>query len=284
MAESKVQDAQKAPNTDSIDPEIEEMFRAGLYFGYSSTRRHPKMKPYIFGIRNNVEVFDLEKVREKLNEAEDFLKNLARDGGTVLFVGSKPSAAPLIEKTGAELNMPYSARRWPGGLLTNFEILRKRIDYLEDLKMKKASGELAKYTKKEQLDLSNEIEKLEQKFAGLLLLKKTPDALVIVDPKEEKTATREALKMGIKIVGIMNIDNDPDLVTHPIPANDSANSSIKYILQRLVTAYKAGLETGSVNLGANLVEKEKDKKEIVEKESAEKILDKESKTAETKNG
>ena len=224
------------------DPEIEEMFRAGLYLGYSRTRRHPKMKPYIFGLRNNVEVFDLEKIREKLREAEEFLKKLASEKKTVLLVGAKPSAAPLVEKTSEELGMPFSARHWPGGFLTNFSVMRKRLEHLEDLKSKRASGELAKYTKKEQLVLNEEIMRLENKFAGLTSLKKIPDAMIIIDPREEKTATREAQKMKLKTIGIMNIDCDPDLVVYPVPANDSAYSSIKYVLGRLALAYKSGVQ------------------------------------------
>ncbi len=239
--DTEVKEAQNPQLAAPADPEIEEMFRAGLHFGYSRTRRHPKMKPYIFGLRNNIEVFDLDKIRVKLREAEEFLKKVVQNGGVVLLVGSKPSAASLIEKAGEELGMPYSAKRWPGGLLTNFEVIRKRLDHLEDLKIKKASGELNKYTKKEQLILGDEIKKLEQKFAGLTSLKKVPEAVLIVDPKEEKTATHEVNKLGLKTVGIMNIDCDPDTVTYPIPANDSAHSSIKYILNRLVGALKDGL-------------------------------------------
>lgn len=244
MPEVEVKEPEKQQIAAVADPEIEEMFRAGLHLGYSRTRRHPKMRPYIFGLRNNIEVFELDKVRAKLLDAEGFLKKIAQNGGTILLVGSKPSASSLIEKAGLELGMPYSAHRWPGGLLTNFAVLKKRLDHLEDLKIKKSSGELAKYTKKEQLVLHNEIARLEQKFAGLTLLKKLPDALLIVDPKEEKTATREAGRLGIKTVGIANIDNDPDAVTYPIPANDSALSSIKYILNRLTASFKEGLEAG----------------------------------------
>jgi len=226
----------------NVDPEIEEMFRAGLHLGYSRTRRHPKMKPYIFGLRNNIEVFDLEKVREKLREAEEFLKQLASERGIILIVGSKPSAAPLVEKAGEELGMPYSVRRWPGGFLTNFASLKKRVEHLEDLKEKKSSGELAKYTKKEQLVLGDEIIRLERKFYGLTSLKKLPDVMLIIDPGEEKTATTEARKIGLKTVGIMNLDCDPGFVSYPIPANDSAHSSIKYVLDRLVAAYKSGAQ------------------------------------------
>lgn len=227
------------------DPEIEEMFRAGVHIGYSRSRRNPKMKPYIFGLKNNVEIFDLEKTRQKLREAEDFLRKLGKERKKILLVGAKPSAAFLIEKAGHELSMPYSAKRWPGGLLTNFSVIRKRLDYLEELKAKKSSGELAKYTKKEQLVFDEEINRLEKKFAGLVSLRKTPDALIFADPGEEKTAAREAGRLGIASVGILNIDCDPDSVTYPIPANDSAQASIKYILERLIKAYNEGFESAA---------------------------------------
>jgi len=241
MSEAEVKEEIKEEKTEKVTPELEEMFRAGVHFGYSRSRRHPKMKPYIFGMRNNVEVLDLPKVSEKLAEAEDFLKKLASEKGALLIIGSKPPAAPLVEKAGQELGVPFSARRWPGGMLTNFGVVRKRLDYLEDLKAKKASGELAKYTKKEQLVFNEEISRLEQKFAGLVSLKKVPDALLIVDPCEEKTAVREAKRLKLKTVGIVNIDCDPESVSYAVPANDSAHSSIEYVLGRLVRAYKSGL-------------------------------------------
>ncbi|MBI5787199.1 MAG: 30S ribosomal protein S2 [Candidatus Niyogibacteria bacterium] len=241
MSETEVEAEEKEEKTEKVAPEIEEMFRAGVHFGYSRSRRHPKMKPYIFGMRNNVEVLDLPRVSEKLAEAEDFLKKLASEKGTLLIVGSKPPAASLVEKAGQELSMPFSARRWPGGMLTNFGVVRKRLDHLEELKSKKASGELAKYTKKEQLVFDEEISGLEQKFAGLISLKKIPNAMLVVDPCEEKTVVREAKRLGLKSVGIVNVDCDPDNVTYPVPANDSAHSSIEYVLNRLVRAYKSGL-------------------------------------------
>ncbi|MEK7599048.1 MAG: 30S ribosomal protein S2 [Patescibacteria group bacterium] len=240
---SNISVSAEKPGSGAADSEIEAMFRAGVHFGYSRSRRHPKMKPYIFSLKNNVEILDLEKTRQKLREAEDFLRKLGQERKKILLVGAKPSAAFLIEKVGRELGMPYSAKRWPGGLLTNFNVIRKRLDYLEDLKAKKSSGELAKYTKKEQLVFDEEINRLEEKFAGLVSLKKEPDALIFVDPGEEKTAVREARQLGIASVGIANIDCDPNLVTYLIPANDSAQSSIKYILERLIKAYEDGLQS-----------------------------------------
>ena len=224
-----------------LDPELEAMFRAKIHVGYSRTRRHPKMKPFIFGLRNNVEVFDLEKVRENIRAGEAWMKTLGERKATILFVGSKPAVASAIEKAASELGMPYVANRWPGGLLTNFSELRKRLDYFEDLKAKRAAGDLARYTKKEQLVFADELTRLEQKFGGIVSLKKIPDAMVIVDPVEEKAATSEAHATRVPSLGIANVDCNPESVTQVIPANDSSTSSVGYIVERLVAAYKAGL-------------------------------------------
>ena len=230
-----------APVSEKLDPELDLMFRAKVHVGYSRTRRHPRMRPYIFGLRNTVEIFNLEKVSEKIQEAEAFLKEAAAARAVVLLVGSKPSASLAIEKAAGELGMPYVANRWPGGLLTNFVEIRRRLDYFDDLKTKRATGGLARYTKKEQLVFGDELLRLERKFGGIVSLKKLPDVLVVVDPEEEETAIREARGLGIPSVGIANIDCDPELVTHVIPANDSAQSSISYVMDRLIAAYKAGL-------------------------------------------
>ncbi|MBI1957452.1 MAG: 30S ribosomal protein S2 [Candidatus Niyogibacteria bacterium] len=222
------------------DPELEAMFRARVHIGYSRTRCHPKMKPYIFGLRNTVEIFDLERVRDKLREAEAVMKTLGEKRAVVLWVATKPAVRAAVEKNAGELGMPYVTTRWPGGLMTNFSEIRKRLDHFDDLKAKRASGELARYTKKEQLVFADELARLERKFGGIVSLKKLPDAIVIVDPKEEITATREAKNVAITSVGIANVDCDPESVQHVVPANDSAASSVGYIVERLAAAYKAG--------------------------------------------
>ena len=248
MPETNTITAEGAPEADTervpsenLDPELEAMFRAKVHIGYSRARRHPKMKPYIFGLRNLIEVLDLERVREKIGEAEAFLKKLASERTVVLFVGTKPSIAPIIQKAATSLGMPYVANRWPGGLLTNFSEIRKRLDYFEELKAKRAAGELAQYTKKEQLVFSEELVQLERKFGGIISLKKLPGALFIIDPEEEISAAREAKMLAIPSVGIANVDCNPELVTAVIPANDSAPSSVQYVVERLVAAYQSGI-------------------------------------------
>jgi len=226
--------------SNGVDKDIEDMFRAGVHFGYSRSRRHPNMNQYIFGLRNNVEVFDLEKVSDQLRHAEDFLSTIKAEGKTVLFVGTKASIAHLVEKAAREVEAPYVNNRWLGGLLTNFKVLRSRMDYFEDLKKKKTSGELAKYTKREQHEFEKEIAKLEKKFGGFVGLRALPAALVIVDVKEEKTATKEAIQLSIPRIGILNSDSNPEEATYPIPANDAAPASVEYLLNKLVDAYKKG--------------------------------------------
>jgi small subunit ribosomal protein S2 len=228
-----------------VDAELETMFRAGVHFGYSRSRRHPKMAPFLFGIRNNVEIFDLVKVRSQLAAACEFVEALGRSGQTLLFVGTKPSLRHLVETAAREIAAPYVYERWLGGTLTNFKIIKGRVDRLAELKRQKASGELERYIKKERLMLQRDLDRLERHFGGLASLQHLPAALVIVDSGEERTAVREAARMRIPVVGILNVDCDPSQVTYPIPANDAAPSSVSYILERLVAAYKAGRASGA---------------------------------------
>jgi len=224
------------------NPELEELFRAGAHFAYSRSHRHPNMAPFIYGIKNNAEVFDLERVLEKLREASGFMKKLGEAKKSVLWVGTKPSAARFIEEAASETRSPYVSIRWLGGTLTNAKIIRERIKYFEDLKNKKESGELGKYTKKEELLILREIRALGKYLSGLTLLKNDLGAAVIVDPGEEQTAFREALKVKLPVVAILSSDNDPAKVDWPVPANDISPSSVGYILKKLSHAYVEGLQ------------------------------------------
>jgi len=226
-----------------VDLELVQMFRAGVHLGYSRTRRHPKMAEYMYGIKNNVEIFDLEKVRECLRLAEAFLKKLGEEGKQVLWVGTKPSVRKIVEEIAGELGASYVAWRWIGGTLTNAKVIRERIKYFEDLKKKRETRELEKYTKKEQLKISQEISKLEEKFSGIENLKNDLAALVIVDPREEKTALHEAVQMKLPVVAILSSDNDRTSISYPIPANDTIPSSVRYLLSRLAKAWKEGRDS-----------------------------------------
>ncbi len=221
---------------------IEEMFEAGVHFGYSRSHRHPKMKMFLFGLKNNIEIFDLEKVKEKLNEAKEFMKKLGMDKKMVIFVGTKPEIKGIIKKYAEEIEASYVVERWVGGTLTNFDSIKTRRDYMDEMTKKRESGELNKYTKKEQLKISRKIFRLKHYFSGLEQLKNLPSALMIIDTKKDKIAVREAKKMRIPIIGIANSDCNPEDAEYFIPANDNSISSVNFFLKELVNAYKDGLK------------------------------------------
>ncbi|MFC1594986.1 30S ribosomal protein S2 [Patescibacteria group bacterium] len=226
----------------NVNPEIEEMFKAGLHFAYKKTRRHPKMIDFIVGVKSNVEIFNLELVYKKLQDALTFVESLGASNKVILWVGSKPAASAKIKEVALGFSHSFVDQRWVGGALTNFKVIRSRVDYLEDLEEKLKSGELGGYTKQERLKLSEKAKKLGDIFDGLRLLKKMPDALFVVDLNEEITAVKEARILGIPVVAILNSDGDPSFVDYPIPANDNSSQSVGYILDKVVGAYKRGVK------------------------------------------
>lgn len=224
--------------TDKYNIDIEEMARLGVAFGHRSSKKHPKMEPYILGVKGgeHVNIINLEKTKEMLEKALDYLSDLAKEKKTILFVGTKPSIKNLVLETARECNMPFVIHRWIGGTLTNFKVIRKRVEYFINLKEKMEKGELKKYTKKEQHEFEKEIKDLEEKFGGLEKLTKLPDALFVVDMKKEDLAIREAKRKNIPVVAIADTNVDPTLADYPIPANDDAISSVKYILEKVKQA------------------------------------------------
>lgn len=221
-------------------PSVEEMLKAGMHFGHRTSRWHPKMAPFIFGARKGVHIIDLEKSREKLGTALDFVVEEVSQSKKILFVGTKAQVKGLLKKTAQEVGMPYVSEHWIGGMLTNFPVIKKSIKKYKDLLEKKATGKLAKYTKKEQLDFDREIDKLELRVGGLVDLVKTPDVVFIWDIKTEKTALTEARKKGIPVVAICDTNVNPEGVTHIIPGNDDASKTIKLVLEVLGEAVTEG--------------------------------------------
>ena len=199
------------------------------------------MRAYIFGTKSNVEVFDLFKVFPQMQEVLGAVRTMGMAGKTLLFVGTKASAREAVESAANELHMPYVTQRWLGGTLTNFKIITERVQYWQNLKRQKESGELKKYTKHEQTKLSQHINKLEYMFRGLEDMKRIPHALMVVDLKEESLAVREARRRDVDVIALSNTDTDPALATHIIPGNDNAKASIMYVLQKIVEAYKEGV-------------------------------------------
>jgi len=226
----------KKINSDRID----EMFKVGAHFGYSKTRRHTSTSPYIFGVKNRVEIIDLEKTDESLDKVLVFISNLAKEGKQVLFVGGKNEARAALKIAAESINMPFVDGRWIGGTLTNFPEIKKRLNKLEDLTKQKERGELTKYTKKERLMIDREIANLERFFSGISSMKDLAKALVVVDPKKEIIAVTEAQRMNIPVIALCGTDCDISNINYPIVANDSAVSSITFFVNEIAKAYGKG--------------------------------------------
>lgn len=223
-------------------PTILELLSAGVHFGHQKGRWHPKMKENVFTERGGVHIIDLEKTLEKLQAAADFAREVAQNGGVILFVATKKQAQKAVEKFAKEVGMPYVVERWLGGLFTNFNNVHKVIKRYRDLKERREAGALAKYTKKEQSDFGKEIERLEKLVGGLSELKKVPEAIFVVDAKKEKTAVTEARKKKVKIIGFCDTNVNPDLFDYPIFANDDATKSIGLITSVIAEAIREGKE------------------------------------------
>ena len=213
--------------------DIEQMAQAGLHFGHRSSKVHPKMKPYIFGVRNGVHIIDLEKTKEKLQEVRDFFKTLIAENKIILMVGTKIQIKGLVAKTAKDCGFPYVSERWLGGTFTNFGAFIKRIDYYKNLEKQKENGEWDKYTKKERAKFLKELKDLDIKFSGIKNLPRLPDAIFVCDMKTDKLAVHEAKMKGIKVLGISDTNIDPGQADLFIPANDDAVSSVKYILESI---------------------------------------------------
>jgi len=227
-------------NKTSVQTTIDSLFSVGAHFGFVKSRRHPSHKAFIFGTKNKIEIFDLEKTKVSLEKALAFAKELGSKNASVLFVGGKSEAREAIEKGATSLNLPYVAGRWLGGTMTNFVEIRKRVNKLENLLSQKEKGELAKYTKKERLLIDREIDRMKIFFTGLSTMREIPKALFIVDTKREYSAVAEARALNIPVISLVGSDCNLTESTYPIPGNDASKASIGYFVEQFVTAYKAG--------------------------------------------
>jgi small subunit ribosomal protein S2 len=227
---------------------IEQMFQAGVHYGYSKTRRHPSVSSYIFATKNKTDIIDLEKTAKLLQEAEDFIKDLASKNKVILFVGTKPEAKTAVKDIAEALEMPYVIERWIGGTLSNFTEIKKRIAELENYRKDSAEGGLDKYTKKERVVMAKKMEKLDRYYSGLIGLKKTPDALFIVDAKAEHIALVEAQKADVPVVALVNSDSNIKNIDYPIVSNDAAIPSIKLFTTLIEKSYKNGSLSAPVKI------------------------------------
>jgi len=231
--EKKVPASAKAAADRDFNIKTEEMAQAGLHFGHKTSKIHPRMMPYLASVRNTIHIIDLEKTKEKLEEALRFVQQLVLDNKILLIVGTKVQVKGLVENFARELDLPYVLERWLGGTFTNFEIIRRRIAYFKELERKKKEGELEKYTKRERTKIDEELRDLEIKFGGIKNLERLPDAILVLDMKRDDLAVKEAIMKRIKIIAISHTNTDPRLADYPIPANDDAISSVKYILDKI---------------------------------------------------
>lgn len=226
--------------TTKTDQKLDELFKAGAHFGFGKSRRHPSTTPFIFGSKNKVDIFDLEKTSESLEKACAFVSELATNKAVILLVGGKNEAQEIIKEMAEKMSMPYLAGRWIGGTLTNFPEIRKRVDMMLDLLSQKEKGELSKYTKKERLLIDRKIEKLQKMFGGIKDMVALPKALFIVDPRYEETALREAQNLKISVVALCGSDNNIAGIDYPILANDSNMASIRFFVEKITESYNKG--------------------------------------------
>lgn len=245
MTETEIKDGKKsatrpAKTEDSFSIDVEEMAQAGLHFGQRTSRTHPKMQPYIFGVRNTIHIINLEKTADKLREALEFIKQLASENKIILFVGTKVQIKDPVKETAQESKMPYVVERWLGGTFTNFSVITRRIEHFKELERKKAEGELNKYTKKERIKFDKELQELRKKFGGIKEMSRLPNAVFLCDMRKDHGAIKEARMNNIPIVALCDTNTDPTLADYPIPANDDAISSVKYILEKIKDAILDG--------------------------------------------
>ena len=219
---------------------MKQLLEAGVHFGHQTRRWNPKMARYIFTERNGIYIIDLQKTVNKLEEAYNFIHEVAADGGEILFVGTKKQAMDSIKEEAERCNMPFVNARWLGGMLTNFSTIKRRIKRLEQLKKMEEDGTFDLLPKKEVIKLNLEIEKLEKFMGGITEMKKQPAAMFIVDPRKERIAVLEAKKLGIPIVAIVDTNCDPDEVDYVIPGNDDAIRAVKLIAGAMADAVIAG--------------------------------------------
>jgi len=241
-------------------PSILEMLQAGVHFGHQVSRWHPKMKPFIFTERNGVHVIDLEKTQSTLKTVLEDVKKLAAEGKVILFITTKPQAREVVKEAALDCGMPYLVDRWIGGLLTNFPEIKKLLKKYNQMKEEKASGELEKYTKKEQLDFTRELEKMSGYLEGISTLDKKPDYIFIPSLQREKTAVVEANKMKVPIISICDTNANPDKADYVIPANDDAVNAIKMMVELVGQAIKEGAANKKEEKPADIKDIKKDNK------------------------
>ncbi|MEA3401141.1 MAG: 30S ribosomal protein S2 [Armatimonadota bacterium] len=219
---------------------MKELLEAGVHFGHQTRRWNPKMKPFIYHERNGIYIIDLHATLRLVEKAYEFVQDLAVDGGTLLFVCTKRQGQESVEEAANRAGMPYVTNRWLGGMLTNWQTIRGRIDYLRELEAAEERGEWARLTKKEALKLSRERDKLEHSLGGIKEMGGLPDAVFVVDTKREETAVAEAAKLEIPIIAVIDTNCDPEPIDYPVPGNDDAIRAIRLFANLMADAVVEG--------------------------------------------
>lgn len=209
---------------------LESMLKAGVHFGHKKSRWNPKMRQYLFGVRNDIHIIDLEKTKEAFQKALDFVGETVSKGGMILVVGTKKQAKDLVKAAAEKVEMPYVNLRWLGGTFTNYDTISRRVKYLVETREGLEKGKFSDMTKLERLKLQKELDKMEERIGGLVLMKRMPDAIFVLDIKKDELAVKEAKKAGIKVIALVDSNCDPTLVDYVIPANDDALSSLRYVM------------------------------------------------------
>lgn len=228
---------------------MKQLLEAGVHFGHQTRRWNPKMKPYIFTERNGIYIIDLQKTVKNMEEAYEFARQLAADGGKILFVGTKKQAQESVREEATRAGMYYVNQRWLGGTLTNFKTIRQRINRLIEIETMEKDGTFDVLPKKETITLLREKERLLKFLGGIRDMEKLPDALFVIDPRKENIAVREARKLNIPIIGIVDTNCDPDEIDYVIPANDDAIRAVKLLTSKIADAViegKQGMEDKAV--------------------------------------
>ena len=219
---------------------MRDLLEAGVHFGHQTGRWNPKMAPFIYGARNGVHILDLAQTVTRLNEATEFARDLSSSGQQVLFVGTKRQAQDVIRNEADRANMPYVVTRWLGGTLTNFQTIRKRVDYMIELERREESGQLDLLPKKEALKLRDNLTRLHRYLRGLRDMTSLPGALFIVDVPREHIAVAEARRLGIPVIAVCDTNSDPNLIDYPIPSNDDAIRAVRLLTSQIAEAAQEG--------------------------------------------
>ena len=219
---------------------MKQLLEAGVHFGHQTRRWNPKMQPFIFMDRNGIHIIDLQQTVTRLNEAYKFVEQLAAEGGTILFVGTKKQAQEAVAEEAKRCGMFYVNQRWLGGMLTNFQTIQSRIRYLRDLEARRERGDFERLPKKEVQHLQDDMNRLERTLGGIKDMRRLPNAIFIVDTRKERTAVLEARRLEIPVIALADTNCDPDEMDYPIPANDDAIRAVRLLCSKIADAVLEG--------------------------------------------